>query len=143
MRLRVTGRSMTPCLADDDLVTLQPVDPAKIRLGDLVYAKAPGQPARLHRVVRRARGTDGAPLFHTKGDALLGPDPPVRAAHVLGRVSRILRGDNRGERRQAPVEIHRRRFVRLSLALASRHAPRVFAALGRRLTSRLRQAGRR
>lgn len=130
VRVRVTGRSMAPCLADGDVVMLIPVDPKHIRLGDLVFCREPGCSARLHRVVGRSRGSAGERVFHTKGDALLGTDPPVRADWVLGRVAEISRGDSNTS---DVIRANRcRRVLDIAVALASRYAPRTFAALAHR-----------
>lgn len=136
VRLRVTGRSMAPCLADDDLVTLAPVDPARIRIGDLVYTEPPGRPPLLHRVVARVRDADGQQLIHTKGDALLGPDPSLPGACVLGRVERIERRGRTGRPQDVRTHGRRRRLVGLALALASRHTPRAFSAISRLVSPR-------
>ena len=132
VRLRVGGRSMEPFVADGDLVTLRSVVPGAIRLGDLVFSQEPGVAPLLHRVVSRRRDPADSWIIRTKGDAAGRPDAPVRGEHVLGRVVAI--------RRELPpgghVEFHlgaRPRALVLTMALASRFAPRIFAALSRRL----------
>jgi signal peptidase I len=136
VRLRVTGRSMAPYLRDHDLVTLRPVAPATIRLGDLVLTQQPGLPPLLHRVISRASNRDYGWLFRTKGDAIGRPDPPVGGEHVIARavvISRELRLGVCVERRLD----HGARLLAPLLALASRLTPRLFAALSRRLVPRL------
>lgn len=133
VRLRVTGRSMVPYLGDNDLVTLEPVGAADIRLGDLVYSQQPGLPPLLHRVIGRAPGADGGRSLITKGDALAMRDPAVAAGLVAGRVVAIRRHRPDGEARVVRLTSRRRRILQRCLALASRHAPRSFAALSRRL----------
>lgn len=143
VRLRVTGRSMAPYLSDNDLVTLEPVGAAGIRLGDLVYTQQPGLPPLLHRVVGRARGADGSRAVLTKGDALVMRDMAVSGEFVAGRVVAIRRNLPTGLGREVRLRSRRRRFLHRCLALASRHAPRSFAALSRRLVPGLeRLAGR-
>lgn len=137
VRLRVTGRSMTPYLLDDDLVTLEPIDAGNIRPGDLVYARQPGLPAVLHRVIDRVRGRHGGWSVQTKGDALATKDPAVDAGHVAGRVVVIRRMRPCGACRELRLLSRRQRVLQRLLALGSRHAPRTFAAISRRLVPRL------
>lgn len=133
IRLRVTGRSMVPYLADDDLVTIEPLAAASIRTGDLVYTQQPGLPPLLHRVIDRVRGKDGGWTVLTKGDALVTRDPAVHADFVAGRVVSILRPRLTGSRRVVRLKSGRRLLLQRCLALGSRHAPRSFAAISRRL----------
>lgn len=137
VRLRVTGRSMTPYLVNDDLATLEPVDSASIRLGDLVYVNQPGLTALLHRVVGKARGSDGSWTILTKGDALARRDPPVPADFVVGRVVAIGRSLPSGTSREVRLQSRHQRILQLSLALGSRHAPRFFASVSHRLVPRI------
>ena len=124
---------MTPYLIDNDQVTLEPVDPENIRLGDLVYALQPGLPPLLHRVIGRMRGSDGSWTVLTKGDALLVKDPAVPVAAVAGRVVAVRRTLPAGAFRDVLLRTRRQRILQHALALSSRQAPRVFKALSRRL----------
>jgi hypothetical protein len=134
---------MAPYLVDDDLVTLEPVDSASISVGDLVYTRPPGLPPLLHRVLKRVRGKDGGWSVLTKGDALVLRDPVVPAACVAGRVIAILRLPPTGTGREVRLNTRHQRFLQRCLALGSRHAPRAFAAVSRRLVPRLERLARR
>ena len=134
--MRVTGRSMTPYLIDSDLVTLEPVGPADIRLGDLVYTQQPGLPPLLHRVVGRVRGKDGGWTVLTKGDALATRDPAVQAGYVAGRVSTIVRLLPSGTCREVRLKTRYRGWLQFCLACGSRSAPRLFSSISRRLFAR-------
>jgi hypothetical protein len=124
---------MTPYLVDNDLVTLEPVDAANIRVGDLVYTQQPGLPPLLHRVIERVRREDGDWSVLTKGDSLAMRDPAVRAGSVAGRAVTIRRDLASGIVREQRLGTRRQRCLQHFLALGSRHAPRSFAAISRRL----------
>lgn len=71
MRLQVRGNSMSPLLLDlHDTVLLHPVDPAKIKMGDVIlYLWKDG--FLMHRVVGIKESPDGIPeCFICRGDAL-------------------------------------------------------------------------
>lgn len=70
---------MRPTIPDGSLVTLGPVAPGAVRVGDVVLVQV-GDGASLHRVVARWAG-----LVWTKGDLNPWRDPPVPAASVIGR----------------------------------------------------------
>lgn len=143
VRVRVTGRSMAPYLVHDDLVTLEPVGAADVSLGDLVYVQQPGLPPLLHRVIGRSRGVDGRRAVLTKGDALVMIDTAVSGEFVAGRVVAIRRNLPAGLGREVRLRSRHRRILQRCLALTSRHAPRSFAAVSRRLVPALeRLAGR-
>lgn len=134
---------MAPYLVDDDLVTLEPVAPENIGLGDLVYTRQPGLPPVLHRVIGRARVRNGVSTLLTKGDALMTRDPAMRACFVAGRAVAIRRQTPDGAVREVLLTSLRQRVLQRCLALGSRHAPRSFAAISRRLMPGLhRLAGR-
>lgn len=134
VRLRVTGLSMAPWLADDDEVTLEPCAPGVAALGDVVLVQAPGRSPVLHRVVSASRLAGGGRAIVTKGDALNAPDPPVAEERLLGRVTSIRRAGERGAPRPARRPVLRAGAV--VLALASWTMPRLLAAISSRLASR-------
>lgn len=71
----LTG-SMTPTIPAGSLVVVRPVDPANLRVGDVITYRIPVQDRRVvtHRVVELIQsGT--APTVRTKGDALEESDP--------------------------------------------------------------------
>ena len=77
---------MTPSIARGGLAFEQPVDPASIRVGDVVTVRQNDQAAYTHRVVEVVESADGRQI-QTRGDANPTPDPAlVPATAVVGRV---------------------------------------------------------
>lgn len=74
------GLSMRPSIPDGALVTVAPLGPRGVRVGDVVLVFITER-ASVHRVVARWAG-----LVWTKGDLNPWSDPPVPAASVVGRV---------------------------------------------------------
>jgi len=75
-RTILTG-SMEPAYPAGTLVIDKPIDPAEVRIGDVItYQLASGQDLFVtHRVVSVSRSTNGDISFITKGDANSDPDP--------------------------------------------------------------------
>lgn len=115
LRVRVTGRSMSPALVDGDIVTLRRADSDRLRRGDLVlYRGRAGRSLVLHRIVAEAPRGEGR-LLRTRGDALARDDEPVAAAMVLGRVILV-------ERRTRGPAAALRRFLARALPFALRRS---------------------
>jgi signal peptidase I len=83
----LAGHSMEPTIADGSLIAIGKVDPARIKVGDIIGFLAPGFDTRVcHRVIGIARTVDGYGFF-TKGDGNGEPDIWVVAPQdVLGKV---------------------------------------------------------
>jgi signal peptidase len=83
----LTG-SMEPSLPPGTLVVSRPVDPARIRIGDVVtYQLESNRPAVVtHRVVGIGSGAEGELTFVTRGDSNNVADEPIRAVQVRGVV---------------------------------------------------------
>jgi len=83
----ILSGSMTPALQTGGLALTWPVDPATVKVSDVITYEAPADPDILvaHRVVEVL---DGESLsFGTKGDANEEPDSyTVEAEHVTGKV---------------------------------------------------------
>jgi signal peptidase len=90
LRLRIRGASMSPTLRDGDLVEVRPVEPAQLRVGDLVLFKTQQGDLLVHRCVTKS-DENGQVWFTTKGDASPSFDSPIGPEQVLGRVNLILR----------------------------------------------------
>ena len=125
--VRVTGRSMTPWLADGDVVTLRRVEPRSIIPGDILLARHPRDGVVLHRVVARRRGDGDAVAYLLKGDALGFCEGPFAPAAVAGKVVAIQRGAGGGRKREVNLETAAARAGGRLLAWASAGAPRFFA----------------
>lgn len=91
LRVRVTGKSMSPFLRGGEMLTIKKVPTHTLRKGDLIlFLTGEGSPV-LHRIIRFRQSPGNARVFHTKGDALYGFDEPVHEAAVLGKVVRVER----------------------------------------------------
>ena len=105
LRVRVTGRSMTPFLRAGDVVVIRKVPVSSLRIGDLIFFKNRQGFPMLHRVVRRRRGPDGKVVLQTKGDSLTAFDRPIEGDRVLGKVCQIERADSAaGSKRSINLE---------------------------------------
>lgn len=88
VRLRVQGFSMSPTLADGEVVHVRPADIRDLREGDIALLEIGGV-LRAHRVRQVVDGPE--PAIIARGDAVLQDDPPVTGARVLGRVEFVER----------------------------------------------------
>lgn len=83
LRLRVTGASMLPAIWPGDVVTIHSARFSDVSRGDLVLFFR-GQRFFVHRVL-----DVGDDSLVTRGDSVLGSDPPVHSDELLGRVASI------------------------------------------------------
>jgi signal peptidase len=80
----VFGGSMEPTLSVGDLTFTEKVDPAEIKVGDVVAVRADSG-VYTHRVVEKTQSDEGT-LFRLKGDANEDPDTSyVNGSELLGR----------------------------------------------------------
>ena len=95
LRLQVLGWSMLPSVWPGDTLVIERADSNAVSEGDIVLF---GRNRRLfaHRVVAKP-GRSGDSQVVTRGDAMPGPDSPVSADELLGKVSGILRNGKRIE----------------------------------------------
>jgi len=87
--LVVLSGSMEPSMPTGGLAFVEPVDPATIRVGDVVTFPVPGHPGALvsHRV-SAVEHVAGKPVLITKGDANDEPDSwRTPASSVIGKVN--------------------------------------------------------
>ena len=89
----VGGPSMVPALPVGAAIVATPVDPATLRVGDVVTMKVgPAQAVFTHRIVRIV-DREGAIWIETKGDANAEVDPSILPATVvIGRVDTAIPG---------------------------------------------------
>jgi signal peptidase I len=93
IRLPAMGTSMVPAIQPGDVLSIQPVDPKEISLGDIVvYARE--QMLVVHRIVKTFADLS-KPYLVTRGDRLLRDDTPVLLDDLLGRVASIERRNRR------------------------------------------------
>ena len=93
VRLPAVGTSMVPAIHPGDVLSIRPVDPKEVSLGDIVvYARE--QVLVVHRIVRTSAGSS-EPYLVTRGDRLLRDDGPILPGELLGRVASIERKNQR------------------------------------------------
>jgi hypothetical protein len=113
VRFRPSGRSMYPSIREGELITVEPVQPSDVELGDIILYRVdrdrPTQSSVLspqsssgliaHRVIgterKQGASTQSSVLsphhFLLRGDASLSCDKPVEARQILGRVASVER----------------------------------------------------
>ena len=87
--LAILTGSMTPAYPPGTLVVVKPVDPAEVRVGDVItYQLESGKPTLVtHRVIELGLRADGERQWVTQGDAnVVADEKPVRAVQLRGRV---------------------------------------------------------
>jgi len=95
IQLRMSGSSMSPAIADGDVITVEPVgDDEPIKQGDIVLYHSRFDTAVIHRVIRLERASSDRCIL-TRGDAASHNDAPVPLHRILGRVRRVERAGER------------------------------------------------
>jgi signal peptidase I len=89
LRVKVTGRSMSPFLRGGEILTIRKVSHSSLQTGDLIFFKNHLGFHLLHRIVKKKRDNNGMFAFQTKGDALRVCDESVRYDKILGKVCKI------------------------------------------------------
>jgi hypothetical protein len=78
-RFKARGRSMLPTIGDGDILQVERVDTATIRVGDILLFKQ-GREFKAHRVIQRRRN-----VFVTRGDAGLEADT-ISGGEIVGKI---------------------------------------------------------
>ena len=82
----VEGGSMEPAISVGEIIAVEPVEPDKIKSGDIISFKFPDRIPITHRVTEVIESEEGL-SFQTKGDANEDPDPYlVASGNLIGRV---------------------------------------------------------
>jgi len=89
LRVKVTGRSMSPFLRGGEILTIRKVPLSSLQTGDLIFFKNHLGSRLLHRIIKKKRDNNGMFAFQTKGDALRVCDESVRHDEILGKVFKI------------------------------------------------------
>lgn len=89
VRVQVAGESMAPTIRSGDTVTVEPIDPTRLRTGEIVVCRDGFGRIRMHRLIERV--VVPVQLYVTRGDNRPACDPPQLPSEVLGRVVRIER----------------------------------------------------
>lgn len=89
LRIKVTGRSMSPFLKGNEILSINKVPVSTLKKGDLILFKTPQDTPVIHRIIKRSCANENDSFFQTKGDALFMPDRPINQNDVLGKVCKI------------------------------------------------------
>jgi signal peptidase I len=93
VRFRAPGTSMHPTIRHGDVITVEPVAPAKLKRGDIILYRLQND-SIAHRIVNIEERNGCGLTFILRGDASATCDDPVEAQQVLGKVV-CLERDNR------------------------------------------------
>ena len=98
VRFRAPGDSMYPTICDCDLITVEPMEPSDIIVGDIIlYCHKNGVVA--HRVINieapQSSVLSSQHFFTVRGDAAINLDSPVFSEQILGKVVSIERNGRR------------------------------------------------
>jgi signal peptidase I len=85
VRFRAHGSSMRPAIRDGETITVESVETATVKPGDILFYRQRRR-AVAHRVVSVTRQGDEVVEFIVQGDAKAACDAPVKPSQVLGRV---------------------------------------------------------
>ncbi len=87
LRVRVTGKSMSPFLKGGEILTISQVSYHELRRGDIILFRNQHEHPVLHRIIRKEGASGNNTIsFLTKGDAVGTFDEAVKQEHVLGKV---------------------------------------------------------
>jgi len=87
-RFQAPGRSMTPAIRDNDLITISPLGGLIPRRGDVIAFRHPERPQMLvHRVLHAKEKK-----YYVKGDNCPTADGWVPAENILGLITKVERG---------------------------------------------------
>ena len=121
IRFRAPGDSMYPTICDDDLITVEPIKPATVIVGDIILYEHKSK-VTVHRVMhilKRSEKNSCSALqgpqdrslsetleFVLRGDAAIKYDDPVCADQILGKVVSIERNGRRIDPYRFRVKLH-------------------------------------
>ena len=125
LRVKVTGRSMSPYLRGGETLTIRKVKPESLRRGDLVFFKDQSGHPVLHRIVRKQRKEGESYFFQTKGDGTYAFDDPVPEGAIIGRVCKIERKTSSNGSKTVDMESFNNRIINYYLALYSIVRPKL------------------
>jgi signal peptidase len=86
--ITILSGSMRPTMPPGTVIVVRPVEPQRIRIGDVVTYQATSDKPMLvtHRVTEVTRSPEGRLGFTLQGDNNDAPDEPVRPEQIRGRV---------------------------------------------------------
>jgi signal peptidase I len=104
---------MHPTIRHGDVITVEPVEPANLKRGDIILYRLQND-FIAHRLVNIEERNGCGLTFILRGDASTTCDAPVKPAQVLGKIVRV----ERGHRRIDPYSPKVRLWSQLYLSLA-------------------------
>jgi signal peptidase len=113
VRFRAPGTSMHPTIRHGDVITVEPVSPANLERGDIIFYRLQDS-FIAHRIVSFEEKNGCGLTFVLRGDASKNCDIPVKPEQVLGKVVCL----ERGHRRIDPYSLRVRLWGMLYLWLA-------------------------
>ena len=82
---------MHPFIKDKDIIKIKPVDPEKLKAGDVIFYKPKDRGLIAHRLIKKRTEEKDDLLFVTKGDFCPASDPAISSTDILGKVISIER----------------------------------------------------
>lgn len=121
IRFRAPGDSMYPTICDSDLITVEPIKPAAVIVGDIILYEHKSKVTvhRVMRILKRSEKNSRSALqgpqdrslsetleFVFRGDAAIKYDDPIRADQILGKVVSIERNGRRFDPYRLRIKLH-------------------------------------
>ena len=105
LRLKVTGRSMSPFLRTGTFVTLSKEPLSKLCIGDIIFCQCNDGSFKLHRLIQAKDD-----LLITRGDALVSIDVPFRKKDYVDRQHKRYQPSSQREQNFRSSRIPRKSF---------------------------------
>ena len=89
LRIKVTGKSMSPFVCKNDIAYIKKVPFFSLKPGDLILFKNCEGFLVLHRIIKKRPEKENETVLITKGDALIIYDDTVKENNILGKITGI------------------------------------------------------
>ena len=119
LRVKVTGKSMTPFLKGGEVLTIKKASPSSLKKGDLIFFRNLDGFLVLHRLIKKMRVQNNMFIFQTKGDSIIYSDEAVHENDVLGKVRLIEKTISYGKTKSIDMESSLWRTMNFIIALVS------------------------
>ena len=119
LRVKVTGKSMSPFLKGGEVLTIKQVPSSSLRKGDFIFFRNLNGIPVLHRLIKKKKAKNNMFMFQTKGDYLMSFDEPVHETGILGKVCKIEKIISNGKTKSIDMESFFWRTINFLIALAS------------------------
>lgn len=90
VRFRAPGRSMYPTIRENEAITVEPVKPQDVNVGDIILYRSDVSVVA-HRVIQIEKGRGDTLRFILREDTWGTLDEPVEAEQILGKVVSVER----------------------------------------------------